>query len=186
MRRRLACGTILAALLGARTVQANCARPVGYSARTVDGGVAVEAENFQARGCPDAEGLLRENVTTGEIVRIDTCEEGDAGESESRRFFDQCVGPGTYRYGFATPYECVASACSTDYFDEVIVTAPITPGCRPYTKAAQVPWGSSSRICSYGSRMLVYGLGFIAVVVLFVSAILYAIVRVLRRRRASS
>jgi hypothetical protein len=180
MRRLLAAGTILGWLFCVHVARANCARPVGYSATTLDAGVVVAPENFDGRGCPDAE-LLRQNVATGEIVRIDTCAETDAGTS-ARGFMDQCVGPGTYRYGFAKPYACVSTACSTDYFEEVVVTTPVTPGCRAYPAARSVPWGSSSRICSYGGQLLMISLGLLAVVALFVGAILYALVRVLRRR----
>jgi hypothetical protein len=184
MRRFLAAGMVLAGLSGAHVARANCARPVGYVARPLeDAGVVIEPENFDGRGCPDTE-LLRQNLATGEVVRIDTCEAADAGH-ESRGFVDQCVGPGTYRYGFAKPYECVASACSTDYFDEIVVTTPLAPGCRAYATAPSVPWGSSARICSYGSYIVAFSLAFFAVVALLVGVLFYAIVRVLRRRRAA-
>jgi hypothetical protein len=188
MRRVLIAATIVSGVFSAHAASANCARPVGYTSRALDAGIVIEPENFEGRGCPDPGGLLRQNVDTGEIVRVDTCvgADADAGATESRGFLDQCVGPGKYRYGFAKPYDCLASACSTDYFEEVVVTTPMTPGCRPYDKASKVPWGSSNTICSYSGRLVVVGIGFLAVVGLFVSAIFYAIVRVIQRRRASS
>jgi hypothetical protein len=179
MRRYLGPAIVLASLLAGRAAEANCARPVGYQQRMTDAGVAIEPESFDGRHCPDPDGFLRQDVKTGEVVRVETC------EADGGAFVDECVGPGTYRYGFARPYECVPAACSTDYFEEVTVTAPMTPGCRPHPKADEVPWGSSRTICSYSGRMAAIGLGFLAVVALFFAAIVYAIVRIARRRRAS-
>lgn len=156
----------------------NCARPVGYEQGESDAGVIIVPENFSGRECPDPSGFLREDVKTGEVVRIDTC------VPDGGAYLDACVGPGTYRYGFAKPYECASSACSTDYFTEVTVTTPEAPGCKVHAKVEHVPWGSNPRICSYGSRLAVMGLGFLAVCALFLGAILYAVVRYVRRKRA--
>ena len=78
----------------------------------------------------------------------------------------------------------MSSACSTDYFTEVTVTTAVTPGCKVHAKVEAVPWGTDPRICSYGNRMAVMGLGFLAVVALFVAAIIYGVVRLVRRRRS--
>lgn len=139
---------LVAITLAAPSVRANCARPVSYDARVAGNTVEIEPVNFEGRGCPDASGMLRKDVATGAIVRLfDQCAE--------KSYVDECVPPGRYRYGFGAPYVCAPSACSTDYFTEVEVTAPLPPTCVSRAKAEPaVPWGASRSVCTYGSRLL--------------------------------
>src|SRR5262245_20247546 len=94
---------------------ANAARPVTYDVTVEGDTVRVCPVNFADRKCPDPGGMLRQNVDTGEVVRlVDDCDAGC--------YVDRCVVPGSYRYGFATPYECKKTAASTDYFTPAAVT----------------------------------------------------------------
>ncbi|MBX3229053.1 MAG: hypothetical protein KIT84_01845 [Labilithrix sp.] len=186
MHRASFAATLLASLVVARVAAANCARPVGYEARVTDGGaVVVTPVNFDRRGCSPSEALLRQDVGSGEVVRIDTCAEAEAGaDDDGRAYVDACVKPGTYRYGFERPYECVSSACSTSYFEEIkVTTAPGSPCVAPVrAKVASVPWGSSPTICSYTGGLAKLGAAALAVIVLFVAALVYGVRRLLKRK----
>lgn len=134
-----------AALLSAGDASANCARPVSYEARVEGNTVEIEPVNFSNRACPDASGMLRQDVRTGAVVRVaDRCKE--------KKYVDECVPPGTYRYGFGAPYECSSAACSTDYFVDVEVTAALACAV-PSLPPARAPWGRSRSVCSYGGRL---------------------------------
>src|SRR5262245_15608151 len=114
MLMTLALSAVMAAVVRA---DANCARPVTYEVHVEGNAVRIEALSFDRRGCPDPGGMLRQDTTTGEVVRLaDFCASDPSGRGAA--YLDECVAPGTFRYGFATPYECIPSACSTDYFVE--------------------------------------------------------------------
>lgn len=178
MSRGLGLAALLVTILLAEEASANCAKPVSYDAEVTDAGVYISPENFENRVCPDQEGLVRENVKTGETVRIDACEP-DGGA----RFVDTCVTAGQYRYGFARPYECHAAACSTDYFVTVdVASAPACVG-PAHAKVPSAPWGSDSRICSYGSRLGRVGLGVLVVIIALVGAMVYGFRRMRRQKK---
>ena len=148
--------SILTTLSLATDVQANCARPVGYQATVSTNTVEVQAISFGDRQCPDPSGMLRQNTSTGEVVRIaDYCRAGADGDNGAA-YVDECVTAGTYRYGFGTPYECVPAACGTDYYVEVTVANPLDPNCTREaidpgpTPATAVPWSNTQSICDYG------------------------------------
>jgi hypothetical protein len=139
----------------ARPALANCAMPTGYQA-SVDSNntVKVCAQNFQQRGCPDADGMLRKDVQGGSVVKLADFCDGDGGPSSC--YLDECVPKGTYQYGFAKPYDCCGSCCGTDYYETVSVTtdppsacalSPGDTGAQPFSGA--VPWGTSQSICNY-------------------------------------
>lgn len=145
------------ALLAPRLAAANCAQPVGYNVTEApapggtNGTVRICSESFGGRKCPDPGGLLRENVATGEVVRLpDRCD----GDGEEPCWIDVCVPAGTYRYGLADPYDCYSSSCGTYYWEEIEVTG--APGaCTPddgsgTTPVAATPWGENRTICDYG------------------------------------
>lgn len=143
----------LTALLTAATpARANCARPVGYQAVVTGNTVQVTPVNFDERACPDPEGMLRETPSTGEIVKLaDHC----VATAELAAYVDECVPPGTYRYGFASPFECSSSSCGTDYFVEATVTDQLAATCTRSdgnsapAKASAVPWEDEASICGY-------------------------------------
>ncbi|HET6582280.1 MAG TPA: hypothetical protein VFG69_02510 [Nannocystaceae bacterium] len=127
---------------------ANAARPITYDTKVDGTTVRVCPVNFDSRGCPDPGGMLRENEESGEVVRLaETCEDGC--------YVDECVPPGTYRYGFARPYECGRSSAYTSYY--VTVQVPEAEGTcsraadRPAPSAhdARTPWRRDPEICHY-------------------------------------
>jgi MYXO-CTERM domain-containing protein len=142
----------IALVVAASPASANCARPVGYDAAVTGNTVKVEPVNFDARACPDADGMLRQTVSTGEIVKLaDFCQAGN----ELAAYVDECVPAGTYRYGFAKAYECAAEACDTSYFVEATVTDTLAADCARSdgnaapAAATSVPWKDDAVICSY-------------------------------------
>lgn len=168
---------LLVAVAAVGPARGNCAQPVSYEASVEGNRVTVCPQNFADRTCPDPGGLLRQDEATGATVRIgDLCGddpssvpggfEADAGTGGDTAqaaagagpcYQDECVSAGTYRYGFGVPYECVSSACSTDFYVRVTVEAPLSRGCRrspgavePRTHAAGAPWGESAWVCGYG------------------------------------
>ena len=140
----------LTALFTAATpARANCARPVGYEAVVTGNTVQVTPINFDERACPDPKGMLRETPSTGEIVKLaDYCVATD----ELAAYVDECVPPGTYRYGFASPFECSPSSCGTAYFVEATVTDALATTCTRSTgnsapaNASAVPWEDEATI----------------------------------------
>ena len=198
--------------LFAGRARANCARPVGYEATVVGSTVEIESISFERRRCPDPAGMLRENVATGHVVKLaDVCTPSDAsaaGEEAGSEaggaddephpaahatpaYVDRCVPPGKYRYGFANPYECQPSSCSTDFYVEVTVEAPLSAGCRrpggerPPAPFAAAPWKNEQAICgsSTGAVLTFLALGVLAVFVALVAIAITAIVLLRRRQR---
>lgn len=89
-------------LVWASPARANCAMPSGYAIDVQGSTVRVELMNFQGRVCPDSSGLLRQEVSTGQVVKLAAfCEATDGGPSTM--YVDECVPPGTYHYGLAAP-----------------------------------------------------------------------------------
>jgi hypothetical protein len=136
----------------AAPARANCAAPVDYGAAVAGSTVTIAASDGT---CPRSGGMLRENPSTGEIVELaDFC--GEADGSGNKPYVDECVPPGSYRYGFGTPYACSSSACGTYYFTEATVTDTLATSCARSagnsapTSVAEVPWGDDSEICGYG------------------------------------
>jgi hypothetical protein len=162
----------IAFLLVTTSADANCARPVGYEATVEGSTVTVTPVSFDTRKCPDPDGMLREDVHTGEVVRVaDVCRDG--------AYLDECVPVGTFRYGFAKPYECFPSACSTDFFVEVMVSHKPSCGSKAVV-ASKVPWGRSQKICSYGSRLVGCAAGVLLTLVVIAGT---TIVMIARSRR---
>ncbi len=154
----LAAGAVLAtASAGAR---ANCAIPTTYAVTVAGSTVTICPRSYQDRGCPDPDGMLRASAT--ETVRIaDHC--SSVGSREGC-YVDECVPQGTYRYGFARPYDCCAYCCGTDYYATAVVTEAPPPDCgRSDAGAGSVAGGAtdgpesvapadwpSRVICDYG------------------------------------
>lgn len=152
--RTLLAAAALAGLAAApAAARANCARPVGYEATVTGRTVVIQPVDPDGRGCPDAGGLLRQDVATGETVRLaDFCGPAGLDPGLGLPYLDECVPGGTFRYGFAAPYSCVPMACSTEYFT-VVTMAPAPPGCirsegnAAPTAAGAPPWGDRQEVC---------------------------------------
>lgn len=158
---RTVCSTILLALLG-MPGPTMAARPTaGYHAAAEGVIVTICPQLRNDRACPQPEGMLRQNVATGEVVRLAqnctnrrTMRPGVTAEAHTGAcYIDECVPLGTYRYGYASPLTCVGS--TTFYYAEVTVTDQPAKNCRRSggsqpTAVKHVPWGSSPYICVGG------------------------------------
>lgn len=134
---------------------ANCGMPVGYDVAVTDNAVTICPANHTGRACPDSSGMLRENATTDQVVKLEDYCSGSGYSGAC--YVDECVPPGTYRYGFATPYDCCSSCCGTAYFQEVTVESALPGNCArsegngaPAAFAGSIPWGDEQIICNYG------------------------------------
>ncbi len=137
--------------VAARPALAVCMGAQEYRVSPLGTTLIIVPTNFQRRRCPDAGGLLRQNVDTGQVVRIDACIGTDG-------FLDECVPPGKYRYGLAMPYECCETCCKTEFYTELTLAMPVAATCeasrmpdkpRPMPYTGRVPWGNSPAICGY-------------------------------------
>lgn len=135
---------VLAAIAGLLLAQAKpvwaCGVPGNY-VTSVDGNTV---RVFAMRPCSAGAGdvLLREDAVSGAAMRVDAaCVDG--------WYVDTCVAPGTYRYGFETPYATTPDCeCGPfEYFGVATVKTPLT--C-PSTDIGvnQVPWSTEQTICS--------------------------------------
>jgi hypothetical protein len=93
-----------------------------------------------ARRCGVGLELLRQNLADGAVVNVgNTC-------IDQGQHLDECVPPGKYRYGYATPFDCSESGCgSVALYIGVTVSAKLTTDCirgstAPAAVATKVPW----------------------------------------------
>jgi hypothetical protein len=103
---------------------------------------SVQVCPFPDSGCVGT--LLRQNVATGEVVEIGFC--------VRNCYVDECVAPGTYRYGFAQPFVCGPNGAQ--YYIEGTVTSALDANCArapgdagPTASSNPVPWKDSPVIC---------------------------------------
>jgi hypothetical protein len=110
---------------------------------------------FGNPGCTD---YLREQEDNSEIVKV----QGQAyvwypkvGQVYLCGIIDECVAPGTYRYGRKSPFYC-----GQPYYAEVTVTAPLSSSCArnvaaPEPYSGEAPWtGKGPTVeCSSGCSM---------------------------------
>jgi hypothetical protein len=121
--------------------QADCAAGAGYQASAANNSVTITPTG-SSRACPDSSGMLRQDETTGQVERLaDFCNQG--------AYVDECVPAGSYRYGYATPFDCSESGCGgVGLFAEVTVTTALPPACvrstgdaGPTVVTTVPPWG---------------------------------------------
>jgi len=137
--------------------------PATYRATVRGSQVIICPQMLNERPCPQPEGMLRQEVASGRVVRIaDRCTGerplppgvlAEAPASAKRAcYVDECVPPGRYRYGYARPLECMGSG--SQYFTEVEVTAPLAPDCKREGAAPapvpRAPWGTAPWVCQRG------------------------------------
>jgi hypothetical protein len=151
VRRLLSLVVLVFVAVAARPVWAICTGAQEYRVSAAGSSLIIIPTNFQQRRCPDPAGMLRQNVDTGQVVKIDACIGTDG-------FLDECVPPGKYRYGLGMPYKCCQSCCKTEFFTELTIAVPPPANCdatrmpdkpRPMPYTGAVPWGNSSSICDY-------------------------------------
>lgn len=117
-----------------------CGAPGNYETSVNGNTVRVLAMRPCSAGTGDV--LLRQDAVSGAIMRVDaTCVGG--------WYVDSCVAPGTYRYGFETPYATTADcACGPyDYYGVATVDSPLTCASSDIG-VKQVPWIDQKTICT--------------------------------------
>jgi hypothetical protein len=128
-----------------------------YYARAEGSKVTICPRLLNDRSCPQPAGMLRQKVDTGEVVLLpQSCTprrvapHGVADMAHKGAcYLDECVPPGTYRYGFARPLECVGDAAH--FYAQVAVTQPLDKSCKRSSAEpsprTHVPWGDSPYVC---------------------------------------
>ena len=174
-------------ICGVQSALANSHGPAGYYAYEVPGHVAIcvndWADKDEDRTCQtEAGGILRQD-SQGHVVSITACHPDDP-----ECFMDECPAPGTYKYGFEKPLECVGEG--SEFYVEFTVDAYMFPDCQPTSGAplpqafdGNVPWGSEiMQVCDSGGCS---GTGRITLTVFLANGIvgLGALLLLRRRRR---
>jgi hypothetical protein len=125
--------------------RADCAPGPDYSASVGTDSISV-CPSGGGRDCGSDIGLLRQNVADGAVVVIgNNCGNGC--------YTDYCVPPGTYRYGYATPFDCSQAGCygRVALFVEATMHVWVSQTCTgtnntsaPIATSVTPPWGTSS------------------------------------------
>jgi hypothetical protein len=121
-------------LLAAAPARANCAEPPGYVLNQSGSSVEVCLKYGSCQGS-----LLRQALDSGVVLEY-VC-------ADARCYRDDCVEPGTYRYGLKSPLVCGGCGNDAPYWTEVTITEPPPAGCSrtsgtpvPSTYDAAPPW----------------------------------------------
>lgn len=144
----------LASVFEAAGARADCAAPRDYVAKVNGNQVTVCPTYLGGDGtCPQAGGMLRVGLSdAGSTVAklADSCQAPATGlgTNATSCYVDDCVPPGTYQYGYATPLDC-AQSCGGQYAIEVSVTTALS-GCASDAGAtattSSVPWDPSAAV----------------------------------------
>jgi hypothetical protein len=156
----------VALLLGNGTAHADCAEGAAYSASVNGSTVTLCGQDLDGKNiCSYQGGVVRQDEATDEVDQLasycpNTVDNDagvmvtvDAGDTMgSTCFVDECVPPGEYRYGLASPFDCSQAGCgsSVPLFVQVRVTATLPAGCKRSsgdaapTKVSSAPWGSGT------------------------------------------
>jgi hypothetical protein len=152
-RHLLSVSVLFAGTVAARPAFGICMNAWQYTTSVAGNSVIVTPDNPMRRVCREGrpEVMLRQNVATGEVVRMpDRC----SGEG----WLDECVPRGGYRYGFAMPYACCPTCCRTDFFIDVLIQQDPPANCeamriadnpKPTVYPAGAPWGGAKEICGF-------------------------------------
>jgi hypothetical protein len=104
--------------------------------------------------CPNQTTLLRQNVKTGEVVQFlnPVCAKSGNGRD---CFLDDCVASGQYRYGLATPQECVSLSHNhpyiSMYYGELKLESSIkTCSSKPVVFKGNLSWSDNRIYCRTG------------------------------------
>jgi hypothetical protein len=131
----------LALAASATVARADCGAARDYSVHVDGNTVTVCPSDPTVGGCPQPGGMLRLDTATGDVVQLaEECSD-DAGAGSC--YVDECVAPGTYEYGYATPFACCTDCCGTDYFVHAVVAQAVS-GCVSEagapTSVSGAPW----------------------------------------------
>jgi hypothetical protein len=141
-----------AAFFEATGAHADCAVPRDYVAK-VNGNQVTVCPTYSAGDgtCPQTAGMLRVGLSdAGNTIEKlpDFCEAPPSSllTNGTSCYVDECVPPGTYQYGYATPLDC-AQSCGGEFAVEVSVTTTLS-GCTSdagaLTSVTSVPWDPST------------------------------------------
>jgi MYXO-CTERM domain-containing protein len=140
-RRHLLMAGLLGASLAPSVARADCNTPASYQV-TVDASTVTVCPRSTSRNCGSSIDLLRQNTADGTVVIVGaTCSQNC--------YVDTCVPPGTYRYGWATAYDCSEAGCGDpSLFEEATVTADLSSSCSPAANTTptttEPPWGAGA------------------------------------------
>ena len=178
---------VLVLILTPPPAHADCAGGPDYTLTATGNTVAV---CVRGRGCAPLAPFLRQDEATGEVVSI-------AATCQGACFNDECVPPGTYRYGLASPFQCPGGSCggAPPYFREVTVTAALSSCTRDPTSPAPMattmtpPWAMGTNVvasmtCPGGGCGMVGGDRDKVLAVDFLVAAIGLTAVIARRRRA--
>jgi hypothetical protein len=130
-----------AAVLAPSAGRADCSRGADYQITVATNSVTVCTVS-SARKCGSTVTLLRQNEADGSVVAVaNAC-------SSNGCYVDECVPAGTYRYGYATAYDCNEAGCgSVGLFSVATVTSALAVDCAPTNGGTPTatsltpPWG---------------------------------------------
>ena len=138
---------VLVLILAPRPSHADCAAGPYYTLTSMGNTVAVCLRGDPMARCSPYTPptlFLRQDEATGEVVSISTtCDVTSC-------FNDECVPPGTYRYGLASPFACGCGGAA--FFEEVTVDAALSNCARDPTSPVPVagtmtpPWVMGTNI----------------------------------------
>jgi hypothetical protein len=130
--------------------RADCSTGPDYFASINNTSITVCAGS-EGRSCGSGIAMLRQNVADGTVVDIgNNCDAGC--------YLDDCVPAGTYRYGYATSYDCSQTGCDgrVALFREVTMPSWASPDCTrrstvlaPTATKVTPPWGTDAGIQQY-------------------------------------
>jgi hypothetical protein len=133
---------LLAVAFATRPAAADCANGADYYV-TVNGSTVAVRPEGTVRRCGGPIPMLRQDTSTGEVVEL-------SGYCVSSAYVDECVPLGTYRYGFATPYDCSEHGCGSVYYWASAQVTSAGAACQrnlsdavPTPYAAGAPWPNS-------------------------------------------
>jgi hypothetical protein len=135
-----------ALILTCRPAHADCAKRTYYTL-TATGNTVSVCDGVTR--CTPSTLFLRQDEATGEVVSIaPTCDKMNC-------FNDECVPPGKYRYGLASPFICSGGCDSVvPYFEVVTVTAALSSCARepsspvPMATTMNPPWVTGTNIAA--------------------------------------
>lgn len=155
---------IIVACLGSTALAGTFVYGVEYFAKVTENKVVVCIGSFpreaELASCPNRKDLFRQHVASGEVVVLSspTCEKHETHGTYC--YVDECVPPGTYRYGLGIQFPCPVDIPRRnyviDYYVEVQVTQILPLQCMrskgslpPEKTHFPTPWKDNPTQCKH-------------------------------------